>query len=238
MSGRRVAIKELNKKGMNEEELEYQMVELGILKSCFSKNVVEIIDVFEDPSVLHIVQEYIEGVDLCTFLKTTQRTEKLVKIIMKGILNGVEYLHSIGIVHRDIKLENIMIAKTPEGLPLPKLIDFGLSTILIKGQTSRDRYGTLIYSSPEIILGSFHYFPTDIWSLGVLLHMLLVGLFPFLTNDKNLTKRNIVYGKVNFNFPGWFKVTNAAKDLLVRMLEKRQLARITVEQIRNHPWLL
>jgi serine/threonine protein kinase len=59
MSGRRVAIKELNKKGMNEEELEYQMVELGILKSCFSKNVVEIIDVFEDASVLHIVQEYI-----------------------------------------------------------------------------------------------------------------------------------------------------------------------------------
>jgi calcium/calmodulin-dependent protein kinase I len=176
---------------------------------------------FEDASVLHIVQEYIEGVDLCTFLKTTQRTEKLVKIIMKGILNGVEYLHSIGIVHRDIKLENIMIAKTPEGLPLPKLIDFGLSTILIKGQTSRDRYGTLIYSSPEIILGSFHYFPTDIWSLGVLLHMLLVGLFPFLTNDKNLTKRNIVYGKVNFNFPGWFKVTNAAKDLVLRMLEKR-----------------
>jgi serine/threonine protein kinase len=59
MSGRRVAIKELNKKGMNEEELEYQIKELGILKSCFSKNVVEIIDVFEDSSVLQIVQEYI-----------------------------------------------------------------------------------------------------------------------------------------------------------------------------------
>ena len=51
--------------------------------------------------------------------------------------------------------------------------------------------------------------------------MLLVGIFPFLSNDKNLTKRNIAYGKINFNFPGWFKVTNAAKDLVIRMLDKR-----------------
>jgi serine/threonine protein kinase len=216
-----VAIKELNKKGMTEEELEFQMIELGILKSCFSKNVVEIIDVFEDVSVLQIVQEYIEGVDLCTYLKVTQRTEKLVKIIMRGILNGVGYLQSIGIVHRDIKLENIMIAKDLDGSPLPKIIDFGLSTILIRGETSKDRFGTLVYSSPEVLLGNYHYQATDIWSLGVLFHMLLVGIFPFLTQDKNLTKRNIAYGKINFNYPGWFKVSNAAKDLLVRMLEKR-----------------
>jgi len=50
--------------------------------------------------------------------------------------------------------------------------------------------------------------------------MLFVGIFPFLTFDKNLTKRNIAYGKVNFNYPGWFKVSLLAKDLLVRMLDK------------------
>jgi len=124
-------------------------------------------------------------------------------------------------VHRDIKLENIMITHDSNGLPLPKLIDFGLSTILIRGESSRDRYGTLIYSSPEILLGSFHHQATDIWSLGVLFHMLLVGYFPFLTDDKNITKRNIVYGKINFNSPGWFKVSLTAKDLVMRMLEKR-----------------
>ncbi len=104
---------------------------------------------------------------------------------------------------------------------MPKLIDFGLSTILIRGQTSRERIGTLVYSSPEILLGHDHHFPTDIWSLGILLHMLLVGIFPFLTFDKNLTKRNIAYGKLNFNFPGWFKVSDMAKDLVIRMLDKR-----------------
>ena len=124
-------------------------------------------------------------------------------------------------MHRDIKLENIMITQDSNGLPFPKLIDFGLSTILIRGETSRDRYGTLVYTSPEILLGSYHYQATDIWSLGVLFHLLLVGIFPFLTNDKNITKRNIVYGRINFNYPGWFKVSSAAKDLVTRMLEKR-----------------
>ena len=109
------------------------MTELGILQSCFCENVVEIIDVFEEPSVIHIVQELIDGVDLCTYLKTTPRTEALVKQIMQGIVKGIEYLHSIGIVHRDIKLENIMITKDQRDRPLPKLIDFGLSTILLKG---------------------------------------------------------------------------------------------------------
>lgn len=66
--------------------------------------------------------------------------------------------------------------------------------------------------------------------------MLLVGIFPFLTFDKNLTKRNIAYGKLNFNYPGWFKVSTQAKDLVMRMLDKRQLARITIEQIMKHPW--
>ena len=78
-TGRRVAIKTLNKVGMDPEDLEFQMTELGILRSCFCENVVEIIDVFEEPTVIHIVCELIEGVDLCTYLKTTPRTEALVR---------------------------------------------------------------------------------------------------------------------------------------------------------------
>lgn len=100
---------------MDAQDLEYQMTELGILQSCFCENVVEIIDVFEEASVIHIVQELIEGVDLCTYLKSTPRTEALVKKIMQGILAGIEYIHSIGIAHRDIKLENIMITKDDKG---------------------------------------------------------------------------------------------------------------------------
>ena len=215
--------------GMDDEDLEHQMIELGILQSSFCENVVAIIDVFEDNSCIHIVQEFIEGQDLCTFLKFNTRTENLVKRIMIGIFAGIEYLHSIGVVHRDIKLENIMISKNSKGHLVAKIIDFGLSTILIHGQTSSERFGTLAYSSPEVLIGHNHSMPTDIWSLGILLHMLLTGTFPFLTPDKNLTKRNIVYGKLDFKAPGWLKVSNMGQDLVNRMLEKRQYARITIE---------
>jgi serine/threonine protein kinase len=81
-----------------------------------------------------------------------------------------------------------MINVDSNGCPKPKLIDFGLSTILLNGQTSKDRFGTLVYSSPEILLGLEHSLATDVWSLGILLHMLFVGIFPFLTLDKYLTK--------------------------------------------------
>jgi serine/threonine protein kinase len=216
-----VAIKTLSKIGIDIEDLEFQMTELGILRSCFCENVVEIIDVFEEHTLVHIVCEFIEGVDLCTYIKSNPRTEALVRKIMEGICSAMDYIHSIGIVHRDIKLENIMITVDSNGCPKPKLIDFGLSTILLNGQASKDRFGTLVYSSPEILLGLEHRLATDVWSLGILLHMLLVGIFPFLTFDKDLTKKNIVYGKLNFNYPGWLKVSNNAKDLVVRMLDKR-----------------
>jgi Protein kinase domain len=77
-----VAIKTLNKFGFDAEDLEFQMTELGILRSCFCENVVEVIDVFEEPTVVHIVCELIEGVDLCTYIKRNPRTEAIVRKIM------------------------------------------------------------------------------------------------------------------------------------------------------------
>jgi serine/threonine protein kinase len=97
-------------------------------------------------------------------------------------------MHSIGIAHRDIKFENIMLNKDQ-----PKFIDFGLSKILVVGETSNERNGTIAYSSPEILLGYNHDFSTDIWSLGIVLHALLSGEFPFADKDIEKTKRNIAF---------------------------------------------
>ncbi len=75
----------------------------------------------------------------------------------------------------------------------PKFIDFGLSKVFIPGEKSLDRFGTLAYSSPEILLGTNHDLKTDVWSLGVVLYVLLSGTFPFIHNDKDITKKNIVF---------------------------------------------
>jgi serine/threonine protein kinase len=94
---------------------------------------------------------------------------------MNKILKGLEYLHSIGVAHRDIKFENIIL----DGKE-PKFIDFGLSKVFIEGETSRERIGTMAYSSPEILLGCNHDISTDVWSLGIVLHVLLTGDYPFV----------------------------------------------------------
>jgi len=80
------------------------------------------------------------------------RIEDYVKNLAKKLLNGLEYLHSLGIGHRDIKFENIMVSSTEDDAS-PKFIDFGLSKVFLYGEYSQDRFGTLAYSSPEILLG-------------------------------------------------------------------------------------
>lgn len=163
----------------------------------------------------------ITGMDLCKYMMQGKRTEQENLKVMRKLFEGIEYMHSIGIVHRDIKLENIMIHQpTPEDPPIPKFIDFGLSTVLLAGESSSELYGTLAYCSPEIFLGLPYNQPTDIWSAGIVMHMFLSGIVPFMSMNKDDMKRNIIYRKVNFNQPGWLKISNDAKDLVSRMLEK------------------
>jgi serine/threonine protein kinase len=100
----------------------------------------------------------------------------------------------------------------------PKYIDFGLSKILLHGQEDEDRFGTLAYCSPEILIGNKHTHMTDIWSLGIILHVILSSCFPYLSNDKNQTKKNIIAGKLNFSRSAWDRVSRSGKDLIVRIL--------------------
>lgn len=156
------------------------------------------------------------------FIQTKQRTERCVKQIMTKLSSGLEYLNSLGVAHRDIKLENIMITTSVTKLHgevySPKYIDFGLSKVFLQGETSEDRYGTLAYCSPEILKGSTHTLTTDMWSLGVIFHIILSGTVPFISTEKNEFKKNIIKGKLQLTQPAFLKVSNDAKDLLTRML--------------------
>lgn len=108
--------------------------------------------------------------------KETRLSETKLRFVLIEILQGLKYLHDLGIVHRDIKLENIMI--TDDGRP--KLIDFGLSAVVNVDEKVIEGMGSIAYCSPEIIHHQPYSFPTDIWSLGVVMYTLMTGRFPFL----------------------------------------------------------
>lgn len=98
-------------------------------------------------------------------------------------------------------------------------------------------YGTLAYCSPEIIMNQPHTKCTDIWSFGIVLHVMLTLRLPFLAHHKRITSKNIVSQRLTFDHDIWGHVSTKAQDLVERMLDKQHSSRITVKEILSHPWL-
>jgi serine/threonine protein kinase len=95
----------------------------------------------------------------------------------------------------------------------------------------------MAYCSAEIIKGATHTHSTDVWSLGVVLHILLSGAVPFLATDKTQYKQNIVHGRLKLTHPGFDSVSKEAKHLLAQMLTAAESDRISAEWVALHPWL-
>ena len=141
---------------MEENELEVQNNEIELLKVIDHPNVVQLVDYFEDPFSIYLVLEHLQGYNLMKFIADKQTmSQPVCKRIMRDIFTGLSYLHEIGIVHRDIKLDNIMMnvptLETSIEYAIPKLIDFGLATVLMPKETRTEGFGTIAYCSPEII---------------------------------------------------------------------------------------
>ena len=94
------------------------------------------------------------------------------------IARGVLYLHEFGIVHRDLKLENIMMSDGTDNA-VPKIVDFGLAKIIGPSNTAMEPFGTLGYVAPEVLRKQPYTFSCDVWSLGCIIYALLSGSLPF-----------------------------------------------------------
>lgn len=125
-----------------------------------------------------------QGKDLFDYIakRDYRLAEDRAKQIIHHIMLGVKYLHSFGIVHRDLKLENIMMTEGTER-GNPKIVDFGLSKIIGPSETATEPFGTLGYVAPEVLKKQPYTFSCDIWSIGCILYALLSGTLPFDHND-------------------------------------------------------
>ena len=105
-------------------------------------------------------------------------TEERVKELGFQIGLALKYLHHIGVIHRDLKLENVMMSDTSDEA-LPKLVDFGLATLIGPSNTASDPFGTLGYVAPEVLKKKQYTYSCDVWSFGCILYALLSGSLPF-----------------------------------------------------------
>ncbi|GJT20460.1 calcium-dependent protein kinase 8-like protein [Tanacetum coccineum] len=183
-------------------------------------NIVTIKDTYEDNNAVHIVMELCEGGEL--FDRIVARghyTERAAAAIMRTIVEVVQICHMHGVMHRDLKPENFLFANKKETDAL-KTIDFGLS-VFFKEEVLKRSYG------PEV----------DVWSAGVILYILLCGVPPFWAETEQGVAQAIIHSPIDIKKDPWSKVSDNAKDLVQKMLDRDPKRRLTAQQVLEHPWL-
>lgn len=144
--------------------------------------------------------------------------------MFKQIIEGIAYCHSKKILHRDIKLDNILL--TIEGVV--KLCDFGVSKIVKPGERMTEQCGTPAYIAPEILKDKgYEGFAIDVWSAGVVLYAILYGTVPFKANNMAELQNLILTSDLTLAEG----ISKDAKDLLTRILDKNPETRISVQGI-------
>merc|ERR1719171_1760711 len=195
-------------------------------------NVVAFHDALDTSKQIYIIMEFVGGGSLHHFLKkrTARRVEETkAKRLFYQVCQGIKYCHDRHIVHRDVKLENLLLDENGT----VKIIDFGFSTIVPPGKKLKIFCGTPSYMAPEIVARKeYSGFCADIWATGVLLYALLCGSFPFRgQNDRDLY-RKIVRGV--FHVPE--VVTDGARNVLSRVLTPDMSRRPTIDDVLGDQW--
>jgi len=230
LSGQIVSIKSFNKKknifSINKIKNEVKIMS----KLRKHNNIVKLFELFETEEHYCLVMENIVGGNLLNAInKMNKIPENLAKIIFKQLIKTLQYIHSNGIVHRDIKPDNILLDLDNT----IKICDFGVSKIISEGQLIRDSCGTPAFVAPEILLDyPYDPFPTDIWSSGVVLYAMTTGFFPFRGVNETQLHENILTGI----FPKPKDISNELSDLLSKILNVNPKKRISLKNILLHPW--
>lgn len=245
-TGEPVALKIVDKSVLTVEESVQLKRESQLLNKIkhfpHSDDFVRLLDVIEKEDELCLVTELVEGGDLHDYCSSFASgvPERIGKWIFHKVLSTVDHLHQQDICHLDLKLENIMYNKETRKA---KLIDFGFasetSEVLTDGskvdklQTSY--CGSIHYAAPEIVKRTpYNGKSADVWSLGILLFVLLSGLFPF---DDSRCRVEFIFDKIaagSFFTPR--HLSTDASDLLQSILQSDPNKRPTVSQILKHPW--
>jgi len=226
----------------NEEDLEEGGMtlpeiaeEIRLTISLASPQVVRIYDFYQTPKHVYVIMEFLRGGELLeAVMNLGSYSEKDAALIMKQLLTGLVNVHAHNITHRDLKLENLILAEKGNLRSL-RIADFGLAK---KMKTSRGKLsaqcGSPAYVAPEIILGQQYTPAVDMWAVGCILYCLLNGQLPFYDADEQAMFRRIAKGEAR---PPAESVSEDARELIGQLLCADKVTRLTASEALEHRWI-
>ncbi|XP_016058812.1 PREDICTED: serine/threonine-protein kinase PLK4 [Miniopterus natalensis] len=232
-TGLEVAIKMIDKKAMYKAGM-VQRVQNEVKIHCQLKHpsILELYNYFEDSNYVYLVLEMCHNGEMNRYLKNRRKpfSEKEARHFMHQIITGMLYLHSHGILHRDLTLSNLLLTRNMN----IKIADFGLATQLkMPHEKHYTLCGTPNYISPEIATRSAHGLESDIWSLGCMFYTLLIGRPPFDTDTVKNTLNKVVLA--DYEMPTF--LSREAKDLIHQLLRRNPADRLSLSSVLDHPFM-
>lgn len=209
--------------------------EIQALEYLDHPNIVRLEGWFEDEEKIYLVLEYKKGKDLNYFFRNYFPCHKDAVIIIRQLIEAVRYCHDMGVIHRDIKMDNLLIDKTLEC----KLTDFGLCTVREnENEVYYSQVGTVRYTAPEMLNRKGYDESVDVWGVGIVIFVMLSDKFPFESHLKGDKKKDDIFRKIRYEEVEWerFNFDSQTQDLLSKILIKNPNERLTLDEILEHPW--
>lgn len=234
-TGLPVAVKVLDKSQLIRKEMALQMQrEIAIMRQLSHPSIVNLIEVMSSKDKVYIVMELVTGGELFDKVVAEGRLkDDHARKIFIQLLNGLEYCHDQGVYHRDLKPENVLLTTTGDA----KLSDFGLGALQVHSRPDglfQTTCGTPNYVAPEVLRRKgYEGGPADVWSLGVVLYIMLVGCLPFDEPNMGSLFRKITAAV--YATPPW--LTDAQRAILRRILVPDPVHRPTLSDLRADPWV-
>lgn len=230
-----VAVKVISKRRVVKRNLQKQLaMEIAVHQTLKHPNIVRFHDFSEDRKNVYFYLEFAPEGDLLKFVETQQPNESDLSVILYQIGQALDFCHGYGVVHRDVKPENILIDQRHT----PKLTDFGYCD-----QVGRDGYcknprfcGTTDYMAPEMVDEKPCSYPLDVWAFGVMIFDLLCGEAPFQEKDHNSTYHRIRNCDVKWNKPAVRKRTQNCIHLLKAIFVRDPRDRPTMQEVLRDHW--
>ncbi|XP_075881967.1 calcium/calmodulin-dependent protein kinase (CaM kinase) II beta 1 isoform X21 [Nelusetta ayraudi] len=237
-TGQEYAAKIINTKKLSARDHQKLEREARICRLLKHPNIVRLHDSISEEGFHYLLFDLVTGGELFEDIVAREYySEADASHCIQQILEAVLHCHQMGVVHRDMKPENLLLASKCKNAAV-KLADFGLAIEVQGDQQAWFGFaGTPGYLSPEVLRKEAYGKPVDIWACGVILYILLVGYPPFWDEDQHKLYQQIKAGAYDFPSPEWDTVTPEAKNLINQMLTINPAKRITAQEALKHPWV-